>query len=399
MVRRQSWLAPAFLGILAMASGVFAQAPPPAGAVPAPLTPFGSGGAAAPGAASELPAPVLPPRECETPLGECGTPLGWFIELEAGAISPRIDSLKTSRDGLITFVSQVRHVDLDWGAVAEIDAGYRFDFGGGIRFAWRTFSSSATTTESGADAFDLEPFMLSGLSAALAPVPGVSMAWSLASREQHTQLQVDRFDVDYISAQHALGPFRWDWCAGLRTTILQLSTEVTDSFTLTVTETPPNYGIIPFNAPPGYQPPSIQTISVPLVFHQSASTTTAGFGAHLGAGGAWELGNGLALFGRADGAVLGGVSQQHYAIAVNGRVVVPEIGADLHGGAVLEMCELRAGVQYTLPLERLWLRLSAGYQFEAIWFRASGSGASDHALFTHIDLLDHGPFARCEMRF
>jgi hypothetical protein len=63
------------------------------------------------------------------------------------------------------------------------------------------------------------------------------------------------------------------------------------------------------------------------------------------------------------------------------------------------MVGVQAGVQYTLPVERVWLRFSAGYGLEAWWFRATGAGANDRALYRDIDILDHGPFGRCEVSF
>jgi hypothetical protein len=352
---------------------------------------------------------VLPPDGGDpavpvTPPAPYATRPGWFVEFEAGGVGPRINHLATSRDGIESVVSQLHSIDLDWGGAGEVGFGYRFACGGGVRASWRAFGSSAQTTQGGLDAFALEPAVLSGVVSAPLPdgVLATSYSTSPAVRELHTELEVHRFDLDYISPDWQLfDSFRLDWSAGFRTTLLHVVTQATDSFTLTQTQTVRTWQYINNPWAMGYDPSfSYASSSLPLTLQQRATDTTAGFGIHAGLGGTWDLGpSGLALFGRGDAGILGAVSRQEFRVSAKGPTPVPDATADLHGPGWMATGTVRAGIQYTLPMQSVWVRVSAGYVFDALWFRATGSGARARALFTDIDVIDQGPFGRCEISF
>jgi hypothetical protein len=325
------------------------------------------------------PAPVVPGCPC----------CGWFVDLEAGAIDPRITELKTSRDGSYIFLRQVHSLDLDWSGVGEVGLGYRFAGGNGVRLSYRGFGSESHTTQTG-DAAAFDPLFFVGFFAGMGPMGLPSPSISPAVRDLHARLDVNRLDLDYFSAEHILGDsFLVGWTVGARLAILHLDTQVSDRFIITEQVSPT---LLPSTL--------VFSNSLPIDLHQGATDTTTVAGIHAGLNGSWSpAGNGWALFGKADGGILGGGSTQRYSISMSGPAALPEESGTTHGGSLMTTLNLQAGVQYTVPLERLWMRLSAGYQFEAYWFSAVGGGADKHALYKEIDLTDHGPFARCEIRF
>jgi hypothetical protein len=97
--------------------------------------------------------------------------------------------------------------------------------------------------------------------------------------------------------------------------------------------------------------------------------------------------------------LLAGGSSQRYSIGLSSPAVMPEQAGTTHGACLVGTAAVRAGVQYALPFARSLVRFGAGYLFGGYWFGAVGHGAASHALFREIDLLDHGPFARCEISF
>jgi hypothetical protein len=331
--------------------------------------------------------PGKPPMPAdEAPDVPCG---GWFFSLEAAAVAPSLTHLKTSRDGAGTFLGQVHSQDLDWTALGEIDLGYRFGCGDGIGFSFRALSSSGDR-QSVNDPLSLEPGFFVGFNAGLTAPNGFTFSTSSAARELHTRFDLQRYDIDYLSAERTYGPsFHVGWLGGARLVALHLDSSATDFFTITAQPSA-------MAAANGALP-----MILPVALRQSAKMDTTAGGVHLAGYGAWApAANGLELFGKADaGFLVGGSSQKYGVSAITGLGGFPELDGHTHGTMLVTTANLEAGISYTIPLERIWLRLSAGYLLETYWFSATGGGASQHALFKEIDLIDHGPFARFEVRF
>jgi hypothetical protein len=400
----------ALFGVMALvlcAGGTFAQLPatptPIAYGARAPEPPVGDGSAgtgADPAPVLDRPLLVAPPErpplkappdrlpiaDADTSTVACG---GWFLTLEAGAIAPTINHLKTSQDGSSTFLGQMHSQDLEWTAVGQIDFGYRFGCGDGIGFSFRAFGSSGEKN-GGGDPTALDPPFFVGLGDSFGLPSGTTITNSAALRELHTRFDLQRYDIDYLSAERALGSsFHASWLGGVRIVGLHLDTSVTDSFGLTAQPSAQDAanGAVP--------------LTVPVALHQSAKMDAAAAGVHLAFQGAWAPAtNGVELFGKADAGFLVGGSRQRFGVsAMTGLGNFPEVEGSTDGTILVTTANVEAGIHYTIPLERAWLRLSVGYLFEAYWFSAAGSGASKHALFKELDLIDHGPFARCEIRY
>jgi hypothetical protein len=116
-----------------------------------------------------------------------------------------------------------------------------------------------------------------------------------------------------------------------------------------------------------------------------------GGGPHLGVDVWRALGDrGLALFGKIDGGLLFGDGRQKFTF--------DGAPAEINGPELTPTLDLEAGLSWVVPGCRQHLRLDAGYRFEAWWFVPDGNN-NDQAYFTHMNLLEHGPFIRGQLSF
>ena len=306
--------------------------------------------------------------------------LGWFVAVEGGVVDPHLGSVKTSSDGAITFLAGMSSLNLDWGPVGEVDLGYRFPAGNGVRLSYRAFDSSGHTESTGNAAF-LEPTFFLGLNNGVSPGLLYGVNVSPAIRDLRTELQFNRIDLDYLSAAHAFGDtVRLAWILGARLVVLRVDAVVDDAFTLT----------------------NMANQALGLTVHQGATDLTTAGGAHAGLDACWTPGGGpMGAFGLLDAGILGGGSTQRYSVGLRTASMGAWDSGSTHGGSLIGTFNLQAGLQYDVPLWRTGtcLRVRGGYEFEMYDFTATGSGAGKHALYKRFDLTDHGLFLRAELPF
>jgi hypothetical protein len=182
---------------------------------------------------------------------------------------------------------------------------------------------------------------------------------------------------------------------GLRLAAVDFSTQATNAFSITRTQFASVMG-------PGGMLTTlpVSTATLPLTVTQRAETLTGAFGVHGAIDGSWDFAQtGVGIFGRADAGLLAAGSRDRYTLGIGGGINVPDSTFGQHGPGLLTTLGLQAGVRYTIPLERVWLRFSAGYGYEAWFLHATGHGAREHALLRILDFSNHGPFGRIELGF
>lgn len=341
-------------GLLAGSSAAVAQ-PLPAAPVPvlppvtASPTPAPTLGApypiAAPTPGPPQPTPYLaPPPPPPPPSGELfpgaggggvcpPADSGFFFDVELEFLKPHLSQNLT---GTVTFPGGTRttfrtpQTGLDWTVAPRFEVGYNFgdDFGS-LSAAYRFLVSDGQATEN---------------------IGG-------GQANVRTRLSLDQFDFDYTSGRFSPGPF-WDlkWRVGTRLADVYFDDTADDGF-----------------------------------FQVHGSSNFIGAGPHFGLDAERRIGlvPGLALFGRADGAVLVGELQQRFHAGAD--------GTDFAGNSTtrrtqtVPMLDLQAGLSYTPP-RMDFLHFTAGYMFEQ-WWNLGRSGAS------RGDLTDQGVFLRGEFDY
>ncbi|HZU37129.1 MAG TPA: Lpg1974 family pore-forming outer membrane protein [Gemmataceae bacterium] len=346
--------------------------PPPSGP-PAPIgVPYGP-----PAPVAMQPAmvsPAGPPMEVITPSG------GWFVDLEGGALLPHLSHVKTSSDGNITFLSDIRSLDFDCGPAGEVDLGYRFAGGNGWRLSYRGFDSSGHADSTG-DATLFEPMFFAGFNAGLDAGFPIGINVGRATRELRSEVQLSRIDLDYLSADHVFGDtVHLGWVLGARIVALRVDSRVNDTFTLSDD----------LLGPP-----------VTVTLRQGARDETVAGGIHASLDGSWTPADWpIGMFGLLDAGILGGGSTQKYSVAIINDTLTNAMSGSEHGGSVVGTLNLQAGLQYTVPFANGgWWGLRGGYEFELYDFEATGGGAGKHALYKGFDLTTHGVFLRGELGF
>jgi hypothetical protein len=237
----------------------------------------------------------------------------------------------------IAFPSITRFPDfprarLDADVLVDANLGYRFEGGNGIQAAWRYLGAT-------------------GVGLAADPVFGAVQV--------HSRVENFVFDVDYISRDWAGSP-EWSlrWLGGLRVGDLLIESRLRD--------------------------PSDLRIRGNNDFH--------GIGGHLGLEGARSLGDGWAVFGKADGGIVWGDARQHLdagpPVSLRWMTKGPED---------VPMLRVQAGVRWTPPS---WDRfhLAGGYQYEEWWVNTTGKDAQN-AFFPRLGYREHGPFLRLELGY
>jgi hypothetical protein len=335
VARRGPLLAAVLLG--ALAAPAAAQPPPPA---PVPVLPPADvgpppltiGRPPPPPFPGPAPAPFDPAHPFAHP--DPG-PNGWvdnpspdeglFFDLELDFVKPhvknRVNGIVTFPDGSTALV-QAPQAKLGWTVAPTFQLGYRFgeDFGE-LSFAYRFLNADGNIT--GPSDFGAANF--------------------------HSRLDLNQFDFDYASARFSPGPF-WDlkWRVGAR-----LATVFFDS----------------------------QTRLVDLA-EERTSNYFIGAGPHFGldAERRFKVVEGLAAFGRIDGAVLVGQIHQRFHEGVEDF-----IGDNTQQGtqSVVPLT-VQAGFSYTPP-RMDFVRFTTGYQFERWWnvgrLNASEGEVTDQGIF------------------
>jgi hypothetical protein len=339
LAKSRSLLAAALVG--AFAAPAVGQPPPPA-PVPPPADPGPPPPAPGPPTATPLPGQPAPtaatfPAVRPGPAPDAGVEClpsneGLFFGVDLDFLKPHV---KNRLSGTVTFpggsTATVRTTEapLDWTVAPAFELGYRFgeDFGE-LSARYRFLNSEGDTT--GPSFFGPADF--------------------------RSRLALNQFDFDYASAHVSPGPF-WDlkYRVGAR-----LETVFFDS-----------------------------AAHLGDVASQSASDYFVGAGPHFGIDAERRFGlvDGLAAFGRADGAVLVGQVRQRFH---------ENVGAfagnfTQQGTQSVPVLTLEAGLSYTPPRME-FIHFTTGYEFEQLW----GLGRLHNS---RGDLTDQGVFLRGEFDY
>jgi hypothetical protein len=317
-----------------------------------------------------------------------------LLDADVGVVRPAFTDVATPRDlAGTTFLGRLHSFDLDWTVLPRFEAGYTFGSGAAVAASYRFLSARGTRGG---------PVPVDGAYASLLNLPlafgGVAVADPLLDRDLHGRLDEHWVDLDYTSAERSLGDAIWcRWTTGVRLASLRTEFQTQDHFTIHVRVGPD---------------PTLELGSFPLTVGQRATQESLGAGPHPGLAGVCPFGTtGLALFGGADGGVLFAGNRQEYEITASAQVAGPGAGGvpvtftmpprsgTERGPGVIPTLDLRAGLDWSAPLGRSCVGLSAGYELGAWWFSAIGHGAEQNALFKGLDQLSHGPFVRCRLDF
>lgn len=300
--------------------------PPPQPALGAPVpAPFP--------APAPLPPPPPPPNAPPFPPAPAGGSLappgsGPFFDVELDFLKPH---LKNQLSGTVTFPNgatdtyQTPAVSLPWTVAPRFEFGYNFgdDFGS-LSAAYRFLVSQGDGTVSDArGTFDVR-----------------------------SRLTLDQFDFDYTSGRFSPAPFLdLKYRIGARLADVYFDDRADDG-----------------------------------VLEQMASNNFIGAGPHFALDADRRIGlvPGLALFGRADAAVLIGEIQQRFSEGLDGTTFFGD--GEQRRTETVPTLTLQTGLTYTPP--RIdFLHFTAGYQFEQ-WWNIGRLGAS------RGELTDQGFFLR-----
>lgn len=333
-------------GLLAGWGAAQAQPLPPAPApVPAPLpvpaaTPL-PGPPPALGAPVPAPFPAPPPPPpppIDHPFPPAGGSLappdsGAFFDVELDFLKPH---LKNQLSGTVTFPGgstdtfQTPAVSLPWTVAPRFEVGYNFgdDFGS-LSAAYRFLVSQGNGTVTDArGTFDVR-----------------------------SRLSLDQFDFDYTSGRFSPAPFLdLKYRIGARLADVYFDDRADDGVLL-----------------------------------QKASNNFLGAGPHFGLDADRRIGlvPGLALFGRADGAILIGEIQQRFSEGLDGTTFFGD--DERRRTETVPTLTFQAGLSYTPP-RMDFIHFTAGYQFEQ-WWNIGQLGAS------RGELTDQGFFLRGELDY
>ncbi|HVS39900.1 MAG TPA: Lpg1974 family pore-forming outer membrane protein [Gemmataceae bacterium] len=325
-----------------------AQPPPPA---PVPVLPPSNPGppqptlgppAAAPIAGPTTPPPPPPLFDQPNPganaaaagsSADTGLLFGVELDFTKPNLNNRLNGTATFPDGSKATVAPPG-TDLAWTVAPSFTLGYRLgdDFGA-LAFTYRFLIS-----EGNADG--------------LSPLGDVNF---------HSRLDLDEFDFDYIMARYSPGPF-WN---------LQ--------------------GRVGIRLADVYFDSGAELAGVAC---EQASSNFIGAGPHFGleAERRFPMVDGLAAFGRLDGAVLVGQIQQHFRQGFLFPDGTTFAGAGVQRGTqTVPVLSLQAGLAYTPP-RMDYIHFTFGYQFED-WWNVGRLNASDG------EFNDQGLFVRGELDF
>jgi hypothetical protein len=344
---------------------------------------------AGPPAVEDLAIPAVLGDECSV----ADATSGWFARAQLGVVQPSFEGVATSRDGEGTFLGRLRSLDLDWTVSPRLEAGYTFGSGAAASASYR-FLSARGGHESTAPA--------DGPYAALGDLPTDSGRFASPdpwlTRDIRGGLDEHWLDLDYSLAEQPVGRMLWcRWFVGARLAALHTQFTARDRLAVHVRDV---------------ADPTRDLGSFPLAVEQRATQESFGAGPHLGVDGTCPLGTtGLALVARADAGVVFAANRQGYDVTAGALVTGPGTGgvpvtvsvparsATERGPGVIPTVNLAAGLDWSAPLGRSCVRITAGYELDAWWFRARGHGAEQNALFTSLSQLSHGPFVRCRLDF
>ena len=271
----------------------------------------------------DRPIPVAPVGGCLAPPGS-----GPFFDVELDFLKPH---LKNQLTGTVTFPGgstdtyQTPAVSLPWTVAPRFEFGYNFgdDFGS-LSAAYRFLVSQGDgTVTDGRGTFDVR-----------------------------SRLTLDQFDFDYTSGRYSPAPFLdLKYRIGARLADVYFDDRADDG-----------------------------------VLEQKASNNFLGAGPHFALDADRRIGlvPGLALFGRADAAVLIGEIQQRFSEGLDGTTFFGD--GEQRRTETVPTLTFQAGLAYTPP-RMDFLHFTAGYQFEQ-WWNIGRLGAS------RGELTDQGFFLR-----
>jgi hypothetical protein len=304
----------------------------------------------------------------------------WLVDLEVDVLVPKFTRWSTAR-AFDNFLHQNGPADLDWTVAPVLRFGYVCNQGGTLLASYRYLASDGDSTH-GITFPVAFPAMtlLAGQFPVFNPVvPGL--------RRVHSRLNLHTLDLDYVWPEcRPLDRLALQWALGGRFLGSSFEADARDTWA----PPPP----LPF--PTGV---AMTGSAVPRATRQKFTNEFFGAGPHAVLDLAWPLGDrGLAVFGRVDGSLLVGGTEQRvreeFAFNVSGFGNEDET----EGPMLVPTLSVQVGVRWTIPCDSLLFHLSAGYQYEKYWYVAVGEG-SDDAFFHNIDLQTHGLFLRCGMDY